>query len=61
LSKEQTAFHEAGHAVMHVALFVPFRYVTIQPRNQGLNGGPIMGIPSQYFAATRASARNLEN
>ena len=26
-----TAFHEAGHAVMHRFLSVPFRYVTIKP------------------------------
>jgi ATP-dependent Zn protease len=29
--RERTAYHEAGHAVSHFVLRVPFRYVTIKP------------------------------
>jgi len=30
-SKQSIAYHEAGHAVAHVELRVPFKYVTITP------------------------------
>jgi hypothetical protein len=29
--RRQIAFHEAGHAIAHVALGVPFEFVTIEP------------------------------
>lgn len=32
------AHHEAGHAVAHVLLKMPFRYVTIRPRTPGVGG-----------------------
>lgn len=33
-----TAIHESGHVVAHVALGVPFRYVTLRPRTPGTAG-----------------------
>jgi hypothetical protein len=36
--RKRTAYHEAGHAVAHVALGAPFRYVTIRPRNPEVAG-----------------------
>ena len=36
--RERTAYHEAGHAVAHVALGTPFRYVTIRPRDPEVAG-----------------------
>lgn len=36
--RQQTAWHEAGHAVAYVLLGRRFRYVTINPRTPGLSG-----------------------
>jgi len=36
--RECVAFHEAGHAVAHVMLGTPFRYVTIRPRSDTAAG-----------------------
>jgi ATP-dependent Zn protease len=34
--EEATAYHEAGHAVIAVAVRRPFRYVTISPSEDAL-------------------------
>jgi hypothetical protein len=36
--RELTAYHEAGHAVAHVILHIPFRYVTLRPRSDEAAG-----------------------
>ncbi|MBE0418104.1 MAG: hypothetical protein IBX63_10100 [Coriobacteriia bacterium] len=37
-ARYETAVHEAGHVVAHVALRVPFRYVTVRPLTPGAAG-----------------------
>ncbi len=40
---KSTAYHEAGHAVAHYFLHLPFKYLTIEPEKDSL--GHVKGFP----------------
>ncbi len=50
--REETAYHEAGHAVATYVLGQPFEYVTIVPDAAGGSFGHVEGIGAAYLDET---------
>ncbi len=62
ISKTETAFHEAGHAVASIGLGLSFEYVTIVPDGDSLGSmlhPGVMGYHSQSKTDQKKLARDL--